>query len=324
MCRNRALVTGTGSYAPETVLSNDDLAQKVDTSDEWIFQRTGIRRRHIAAPGQVTSDLAFEAAIRAIEMAKIKPEELDLIIVGTTTPDLVFPSTAVRIQRRLGLSHGFAFDVQAVCTGFIYALSTANAFIRSGQAKKALVIGAETLSRILNWEDRTTCVLFGDGAGAAVLEAVEDGETDGRGICSTHLHSDGHHEDLLYTDGGVSATQSVGNIHMNGKEVFKHAVNKLADTANLALKSNNLSASDIDWLVPHQANQRIIEGTAKKLGLSMDQVVLNISEYGNTSAASIPLALDAAVRDGRIKQGDLLLLEAMGGGFTWGSAVIRW
>jgi 3-oxoacyl-[acyl-carrier-protein] synthase-3 len=321
---------GCGSYLPEKVLTNDDLAQMVDTSDEWITNRTGIRRRHIAAEGQLTSDLAREAAVRALDYAGVKASELDLIVVGTTTPDDTFPATAVKLQAQLGLANGAAFDLQAVCSGFIYALSVVDAMIRAGQARTALVIGAETMSRIVDWEDRSTCVLFGDGAGAVVLRA-ENGLSESeprrnlrRGIISTHIHSDGTLRDILFCDGGTSTTGQSGKIRMAGREVFRHAINNLAAVVNEALTANGLDPSDIDWLVPHQANKRILEGTRKKLGLDATKVVLTIEDHANTSAASIPLALDTAVRDGRIREGDLLLMEAMGGGLTWGAALARW
>jgi 3-oxoacyl-[acyl-carrier-protein] synthase-3 len=320
----RSVLAGCGSYLPERAVSNAELAAKVDTSDEWIRDRSGIANRHIAAEGELTSDLATRAAERALAAAGMTAGDVDLIVLGTSTPDNTFPATAARVQANLGMTGGVAFDVQAVCSGFIFALATADNFIRSGQAKTALVIGAETFSRILNWEDRGTCVLFGDGAGAVVLRASEGkGDAQDRGVLSTHLHSDGRHYDLLYVDGGPSSTGTVGHVHMEGREVFRHAVVNLAEAVTEALAANNLKASDIDWLVPHQANRRIIEGTAKKLGMSLDRVVMTVQDHANTSAASIPLALTAAVQDGRIKPGQLVLLEAMGGGFTWGSALVR-
>ena len=319
---------GCGSYLPAKVLTNDDLSAMVDTTDEWITDRTGIKQRHIAAEGELTSDLAREAALRAIDYAGVKASDLDLIVVGTTTPDDTFPATAVKLQAQLGLVNGAAFDLQAVCSGFIYALSVVDAMIRAGQARTALVVGAETMSRILDWEDRATCVLFGDGAGAVVLRAENGiGETDPRrnlrrGILSTHIHSDGTLRDILFCDGGVGGT--AGKIKMAGREVFRHAIVNLADVVTEALAANGLDPQDIDWLVPHQANKRIIEGTLKKLGLDASKLVLTIADHANTSAASIPLALDTAVRDGRIHEGDLLLMEAMGGGLTWGAALARW
>ncbi len=318
-----ARITGTGGYLPEKVLTNYDLEKIVDTTDQWIRERTGIEKRHVAIDGQMTVDLAERAARHALDMAGVKPEDLDLIIVATTTPDRIFPSTACLLQSRLD-NHGCAaFDVQAVCTGFVYALGVAEKFVKTGAAKKALVVGAETLSRILNWEDRTTCVLFGDGAGAVVLEA--DNET---GILSTHLHADGDYEALLRVPYGISQgmdqmTALNSKIEMRGNEVFKMAVNTLGRIVDETLEANNLQKSDIDWLVPHQANVRIISATARKLKMPMDRVIMTVREHGNTSAASVPLALDVAVRDGRIKKGEMLLLEAFGGGFTWGSALLR-
>ncbi len=320
----RSVVRGCGAYLPAKTLTNADMEKLVETTDEWIVQRTGIRERHIAADGQKTSDLALIAAQRALDQAGIAAADIDLIVLATSTPDQTFPATAVRVQQALGVNNGAAFDVQAVCSGFVYALATADNFLRVGQAKRALVIGAETFSRILDWEDRGTCVLFGDGAGAVVLEAVSEAEAGNRGVISTHLHSDGRFQDILYVDGGVSSTGTVGKLRMNGKEVFKHAVQRLAEVVVETLAANNLQSSDIDWLVPHQANQRIIDSTGRKLGLSSDRVVSTIARHGNTSAASIPLALAEAVGDGRIKQGDLVLTEAMGGGLTWGAALIRW
>ncbi|MFV3076251.1 beta-ketoacyl-ACP synthase III [Niveispirillum fermenti] len=320
----RSVILGCGSYLPEKALTNADLAKIVDTSDEWITERTGIRSRHIAADGELTSDLAYQAAVAALAHAGITAGELDLIVLATATPDNTFPATAVKVQARLGMTRGAAFDVQAVCSGFVYALSVADNFIKAGQAKTVLVIGAETFSRILDWTDRTTCVLFGDGAGAVVLRAQEGaGTADDQGILSTHLHSDGNHHDLLYVDGGPSSTQTVGHVRMRGQEVFKHAVVNLAEVVKEALAANGLAADAIDWLIPHQANRRIIEGTGRKLRLPAERVVVTVDHHGNTSAASIPLALAEAVHDGRVKRGDLLLLEAMGGGFTWGGALVR-
>ncbi|MBX3454027.1 beta-ketoacyl-ACP synthase III [Ferrovibrio sp.] len=321
----RSVVAGVGAYLPARILTNAELSTMVDTTDEWIVERSGIRQRHIAAEGEKTSDLALEAAKRAIAHAGIQATDIDLIVLATATPDETFPATACRVQAALGIHHGAAFDVQAVCSGFVYAMAVADNFIKAGQSKMALVIGAETFSRILDWNDRTTCVLFGDGAGALLLRAdAGQGDIKDRGVLSTHLHSDGRHHDYLYVDGGPSSTQTTGHLRMLGKEVFRHAVVNLADVVKETLAATGLSASDIDWLVPHQANKRIIDGTAKKLGMGTDKVVLTVERHGNTSAASVPLALAEAVNDGRIKPGDLVLLEAMGGGFTWGSALVRW
>jgi len=317
-----ARIVGTGGYLPEKILTNADLERMVDTSDQWIVERTGIRERHIAAEGEYTSDLAVAAARRALEMAEVHPASVDLLIVATTTPDLVFPSTACIVQAKLGIANASpAFDVQAVCSGFVYALATANNFIRAGQARTALVIGAETLSRITDYTDRTNCILWGDGAGAVVLAADDE-----PGIISTHLHADGRHQELLYVDGGPSMGNCSGagpHMRMQGNAVFKMAVNTLDAIVDETLAANGLLKSDIHWLVPHQANIRIIQATAKKLGMSMENVVLTVDKHGNTSAASIPLALDTAVRDGRIRRGETLLMEAFGGGFTWGSALVR-
>ena len=322
----RSRVIGCGSYLPERVLTNDELASKLDTSDEWITARTGIRQRHIAAEGELTSDLACQAARRALESAAIGAEELDLIVLATTTPDNTFPATATKVQALLDVNRGAAFDVQAVCTGFLFALSTADSFIRTGQARTALVLGAETFSRIVDWRDRSTCVIFGDGAGAVVVRAGEAGEGggQGRGILSFHLHSDGRLGELLFVDGGPSSTQTVGTVKMSGREVFRHAVANLADVALEALEANGLTIGDIDWLVPHQANKRILESTARKLGLPAERVVVTVDRHANTSAASIPLALDEAVGDGRIRPGNLVLMEAMGAGMTWGAGLVRW
>lgn len=321
----RSVILGCGSYLPARVLTNQDLAGMVDTSDEWIVERTGIKSRHIAAEGETTADLAEHAARAALANAGVEVAELDLIVLATATPDNTFPATATKVQQRLGMTRGAAFDVQAVCSGFIYALAVADNFVRAGQAKTVLVIGAETFSRILDWTDRGTCVLFGDGAGAVVLRATEGkGDATDRGILSTHIHSDGRHHDLLYVDGGPSTTQTVGHLRMRGQEVFKHAVVNLAEVVHEALSANGLESNAIDWLIPHQANRRIIEGTGRKLRLPPEKVVLTVDHHGNTSAASIPLALCEAVQDGRIKRGDMLLLEAMGGGFTWGAALVRW
>lgn len=314
-------IVSTGSYLPEKILTNHDLEKIVDTSDEWIFQRSGIKQRHIAADNETTSDMAVEASKRALGQAGLTASDIDGIIVATTTPDQTFPSVAVTVQAKLGAPVGIAFDVQAVCTGFVYAMSVADNFIKTGQLKRVLVIGAEKMSAVLDWEDRTTCVLFGDGAGAIILEARDSEESEG--ILSTHLYADGNMRDILYTDGGVSTTGQSGHIVMHGREVFKHAVSLMADAVNAALDHNNLSADKIDWLVPHQANSRIIESTAKKLSVPMEQVVMTVENHGNTSAASIPLAFDEAMRDGRIVSGQLVLFEALGGGLTWGSALAR-
>jgi 3-oxoacyl-[acyl-carrier-protein] synthase-3 len=321
----RSVVLGCGSYLPQRVVTNAELARRIETSDEWIVQRTGIRERHIAADGEFTSHLAINAARAALAAGDIDPQSIDLIVLGTSTPDNTFPATAVAVQSALGITHGAAFDLQAVCSGFVFALATADNFLRAGAFKRALVIGAETFSRILDWNDRGTCVLFGDGAGAIVLEAQQQaGTSTDRGVLSTHLRSDGRHKSKLYVDGGPSSTQTVGHLRMEGREVFKHAVGMITDVIVDAFNANGISAEDVKWFVPHQANKRIIDATAHKLHIPPDKVVLTVDRHGNTSAASIPLALDAAVKDGRIKQGDLVLLEAMGGGFTWGSAVLRW
>ncbi|MBG6155485.1 3-oxoacyl-[acyl-carrier-protein] synthase-3 [Labrenzia sp. EL_159] len=321
----RSTVTGCGSFLPEKILTNGDLAKMVDTSDEWIVQRTGIEQRHIAGEGQFTSDLALEAARRALKSAGREASDIDTIILATATPDNTFPATSVTVQAKLGITHGFAFDVQAVCSGFVYAMTTADAYIRSGLSKRCLVIGAETFSRILDWEDRTTCVLFGDGAGAVVLERTEcAGTNDDRGILTSHLRSDGRHKEKLYVDGGPSTTQTVGHLRMEGREVFKHAVGMITDVIEDAYEATGLTSDDLDWFIPHQANKRIIDASARKLGIAPEKVVTTVQSHGNTSAASIPLALDSAVRDGRVKKNDLLMLEAMGGGFTWGSVLLRW
>jgi len=321
----RSVVLGHGSYLPARVMTNDDLTRMVDTSDEWIYQRTGIRRRHIAADGEFTSDLAVAAARKALASAGKEIADVDLIIVATTTPDQTFPATAVAVQAKLGMQHGAAFDIQAVCSGFIYALATADGMIKSGMARRVLVIGAETFSRILDWTDRTTCVLFGDGAGAVLLGVSDEEQTlDDRGILTTHIRSDGTHRDKLNTTGGPSSTGTVGVVHMEGREVFKYAVGMITDVIDDAFRSTGLSAGEIDWFVPHQANVRIIDATARKLDIPSEKVVRTVEDHGNTSAASIPLALATAADDGRIKKGDLVLLEAMGGGFTWGSVLLRW
>jgi 3-oxoacyl-[acyl-carrier-protein] synthase III len=321
----RSQILGCGAYLPERVVTNEELAARLDTSDEWIVARTGIRQRHIAAEGEFTSALALKASERALAASGVTADEVDLIVLATATPDQTFPATAATVQAGLGMRHGVAFDVQAVCSGFVYALAVADNFVKVGQARTALVIGAETFSRILDWNDRSTCVLFGDGAGAVVLRGVESaGTSQDRGILSTHLHSDGRHRDLLYVDGGPSSTGTVGYLRMEGKEVFRHAVVNLAAVVNQALIANGLQTDDIDWLVPHQANQRILDSTGKKLGLAPGRVVSTVAKHANTSAASVPLALAEAVADGRIQRGNLLLLEAMGGGFTWGAGLVRW
>lgn len=321
----RSVVAGCGTYLPEHIVTNEDLAKRVDTSDAWIFERTGIRERHIAADGETTSDLATIAASRALEAAGEKAADVDFIVLATTTPDKTFPATATQVQARLGANHAAAFDLQAVCSGFVYGLAVANNFIRMGDAKTVLVIGAETFSRLVDWDDRATCVLFGDGAGAVVLKAEKgQGTNADRGILSTHLHSDGRHHDLLHTDGGPSSTGTVGHVRMAGREVFRHAVKNLAEVVEEALTANGLEAADIDWLVPHQANKRILDSTVRKLGFDPKKMVVTIDHHANTSAASIPLALGEASSDGRIKTGDIVLVEAMGGGFTWASGVIRW
>lgn len=320
----RAVVKGVGHYLPTRIVPNSELEALVQTSDEWIRSRSGIERRHFVAEGQTTSDLATLAAQAALAHAGLTPDDIDAIVLATSTADLTFPSAASMVQGKLGMTQGFAFDVQAVCAGFVYALSTANAFILSGQAKRVLVIGAETFSRLMDWEDRSTCVLFGDGAGALVLEGQDlTGTSADRGILSTDLHSDGRLKDLLYVDGGVS-TGTTGHLRMQGKEVFRHAVEKLAQTAHAALEKAGLSGEDVDWIVPHQANIRIIEGTAKKMQVPMERVVVTVQDHGNTSAASIPLALSVGVQRGQIQQGDLLVTEAIGGGLAWGAVVLRW
>jgi len=316
----RAVIAGTGSALPRRRVTNADLAETVDTSDEWIVERTGIRSRYIAGDGETTSSLATDAARRAIEAAGIAAADIDLIILATATPDQTFPASATIVQTALGIDDCIAFDVQAVCSGFLYAISVADSMIRSGAASTALVIGAETFSRIIDWEDRATCVLFGDGAGAVVLRA-EDGP---RGILATKLHADGRHNQLLYVDGGPSTTQTVGKLRMKGQEVFRHAVTNLSNVLREVMEAAGLTPADIDWVVPHQANRRILDATARKLGLPPERVIVTVDEHANTSAASVPLALDVAVRDGRIRRGDLLVLEAMGGGFTWGAAAIRY
>lgn len=318
----RSVIIGTGSALPRRVVTNQELAAQVDTSDEWIVERSGIRQRYIAGEGETTSSLAIDAARAALAAAGLEGRQIGLIVLATTTPDQTFPASATIVQDALGANGGIAFDVAAVCSGFLYAMGVADSMLRTGMAQRALVIGAETMSRILDWNDRTTCVLFGDGAGAVVLEARDVAE-DGPGVLVTHLHADGAHNELLYVDGGPSSTQTVGHIRMKGREVFRHAVTNLADVLGNVLADQGFAPSDIDWVVPHQANQRIIDATAKKLGLPAERVVLTVDRHANTSAASVPLAFDTAVRDGRIKPGDLVVLEAMGGGFTWGASLVR-
>lgn len=318
----RSVIAGTGSALPKRVVTNHELAQTVDTSDEWIVERSGIRQRYMAGEGETTSTLATQAARKALAAAGVEGSQIGLIVLATTTPDQTFPATATIVQDAIGANGGIAFDVAAVCSGFLYALGVADSMLRAGMAKRALVIGAETMTRLLDWQDRTTCVLFGDGAGAVVLEARDVAE-GGPGILATHLHADGAHNELLYVDGGPSTTQSVGHLRMKGREVFRHAVVNLADVLGNVLNKCGLSAADVDWVVPHQANQRILDATAKKLGLPPEKVVVTVDQHANTSAASVPLALDSAVADGRIKRGDLIVLEAMGGGFTWGASLVR-
>jgi 3-oxoacyl-[acyl-carrier-protein] synthase-3 len=325
MTITRSVVLGCGSYLPGRVLTNEELAQTVDTTDEWIVQRTGIHERRIAAAGETTSDMAQSAARAALTHAKVDAESIDLIVLATSTPDNTFPASAVSVQAGLGITQGAAFDLQAVCSGFVYGLATADGLLRSGAFKRALVIGSETFSRILDWNDRTTCVLFGDGAGAVVLDAQEQpGTREDRGVLTSRLRSDGRHKLKLYVDGGPSSTQTVGHLRMEGREVFRYAVGAITDVVEAAFRDTGYTAADIDWFVPHQANKRIIDGAAHKLGIAPEKVVLTLDRHGNTSAASIPLALTDAVADRRIKRGDLVLLEAMGGGFTWGATLVRW
>ncbi|WP_085810594.1 beta-ketoacyl-ACP synthase III [Sphingomonas sp. TZW2008] len=319
----RSVITGTGSALPVRRVSNAEMAEMVDTTDEWIVERTGIRFRHIAGEGETTATLARDAATRALDAAGIAAAEVDLIVLATATPDQTFPATATKVQAMLGINDCVAFDVAAVCSGFLYAVQVADSMIRSGVARRALVIGAETFSRILDWEDRTTCVLFGDGAGAMVLEAQESDEATGRGILATKLHADGRHNELLYVDGGPSTTGTVGKLRMKGREVFRHAVVNLAAVMGESMALAGLSTDSVDWVVPHQANARILDATARKLGLAPERVVVTVDQHANTSAASVPLALDVAIRDGRIRPGQIVVLEAMGGGFTWGAAVVR-
>ncbi len=321
----RSVVRGYGAALPKRVVPNRELEDVVETSDEWIVQRTGIRQRYIAGDDETTASLGEQAARAALANAGLTPDDIDLVLVATSTPNNTFPATAVEIQNRLGMKHGYAFDMQAVCTGFVYAMATADLHLRGGMAKRALVIGAETFSRILDWKDRTTCVLFGDGAGALVLEAEEgEGTTADRGILAAQLRSDGSHKEKLYVDGGPSTTGTVGHLRMEGREVFKHAVAMITDVIEGVFEATGTTADDLDWLVPHQANRRIIDGSAKKLDIPLEKVVVTVDLHGNTSAASIPLALSVACADGRIKKGDLVMLEAMGGGFTWGALLVRW
>jgi 3-oxoacyl-[acyl-carrier-protein] synthase-3 len=321
----RSVVVGCGSYLPEKIVTNDELARRMDTSDEWITQRTGIKSRHIAADGEKTSDLALGAARRALAAAGMAPDDIDILVLATATPDETFPATATRVQAALGMNNGAAFDVHAVCSGFIYGLNVADNFIRVGQARNALVIGAETFSRILDWTDRTTCVLFGDGAGAVVLRGEEGAGTSAdRGILASCIHSDGRHHDLLYVDGGPSSTRTVGHLRMAGREVFRHAVTNMAAVIGEVLDASGLTPDAIDWMVPHQANRRILDSTAQKLRLDPSRMVITVDHHANTSAASIPLALAEAVEDGRINRGQVVVMEAMGGGFTWGATVVRW
>ncbi len=325
MTVTRSVVLGCGSYLPARRVTNDDLTKIVDTSDEWIVQRTGIRERHIAADGELTSDLGLAAARAALTHAQVDPQSIDLIVLATSTPDNTFPASAVAVQAALGITQGAAFDLQAVCSGFVFAMATTDGLLRAGVHKRALVIGAETFSRILDWTDRGTCVLFGDGAGAVVMEAQQQpGTRDDRGILTSHLRSDGRHKSKLYVDGGPSSTGTVGHLRMEGKDVFRFAVGAITDVIKDVFRDTGYTADDLDWFVPHQANKRIIDGSAHKLGIAPEKVVTTVDLHGNTSAASIPLALDVAVKDGRIKRGDLVLLEAMGGGFTWGAALVRW
>ena len=325
MSMTRSVVLGCGSYLPSRVLSNADLSRMVDTSDEWITQRTGIRERHIAEEGETTADMALKAARAALAAAEIDPQSIDLIVLATSTPDNTFPASAVSVQAGLGISHGAAFDLQAVCSGFVYGLATVDGLLKTGAFERALVIGAETFSRIIDWKDRATCVLFGDGAGAVVVEAQrKESSRQDRGILAARLRSDGRHKSKLYVDGGPSSTQTVGHLRMEGRAVFKHAVAMISDVIEDTFRAAGYTAADIDWFVPHQANQRIIDDSAKKLGIAPEKVITTVAKHGNTSAASIPLALTCAVADGRIKPGDLIMMEAMGGGFTWGAVLVRW
>lgn len=321
----RSVISGFGHAFPKRVVTNKELEETVDTNDAWIVQRTGIKQRYIAGEGETTASLGEDAARRALDRAGITPDDLDFIILATTTPDNTFPSTAVNIQNRLGMNHGAAFDIQAVCSGFIFALTTADNYIKSGMAKNVLVIGAETMSRLMDWQDRTTCVLFGDGAGAVVLSAQQgDGTTNDRGVLTAHLRSDGSHKDKLYVDGGPSSTQTVGHLRMQGRDVFKHAVGMITDVIEDAFEATSMTADDVDWFIPHQANKRIIDASAKKLDIAPEKVVINVDQTGNTSAASIPIALSQAAESGCLKKEQMILLEAMGGGFTWGAVFLRW
>jgi 3-oxoacyl-[acyl-carrier-protein] synthase-3 len=323
--QTRSIIRSVGGYLPANCVTNDELAKRVDTSDEWIQQRTGIKQRYLAADGEFTSDLALAAAQQALDRAGLTPVDIDLIIVATTTPDYTFPSTATIVQRKLGMHHGAAFDLQAVCSGFVFAVATADSYLKNGLAKRALVIGAETFSRLLDWNDRTTCVLFGDGAGAVVMEVehVLDDAPE-RGVLASSLRSDGHYWDKLYTQGGPSTTLGMGFVHMEGKEVFRHAVGMITDVVNSVFETTGYGVDDLDWFIPHQANKRIIDGAGHKLRIPPEKVVVTVDRHANTSAASVPLALNEAFTDGRIKPGDLVMLEAMGGGFTWGATLIRW
>ncbi len=320
----RSVVCGVGGYLPERIVTNDELAKTVDTSDEWIQQRTGIRERRVAAKDETTVDLAHKAAEAALSNAGMTAQDIDLIIIATTTPDLTFPAAATLLQNRMGIHHGIALDIQAVCSGFVYGVATADSYLKNNLGTCALVIGAETFSRILDWQDRTTCVLFGDGAGAMVLKAVPEAEAEGRGVLANRLRADGEHWDKLYVDGGPSTTGTAGYVRMQGREVFRHAVGMISDVVEGAFADSGFTVDDLDWFVPHQANRRIIDGVGKKLNLPAEKVVVTVDRHANTSAASVPLALSEAVGDGRIKRGDLVMLEAMGGGFTWGASLIRW
>lgn len=321
----RSVVVGSGAYLPKNCVSNQELAKTVDTSDEWIRQRTGITQRYIAAPDEFTSDLATHAARAALEDAGLTINDIDMIILATTTPDDTFPATATKVQKNLGMTHGYAFDLQAVCSGFVYAMATVDSYLKNNLAKRAIVIGAETFTRILDWNDRSTCVLFGDGAGAVIVEAREDkGDPNASGILASRLRSDGRHREKLYVDGGVSTTQAAGVVHMQGNDVFRHAVGMISDVVTGALEDANMTSADLDWFVPHQANIRILDAVGRKLKIPPEKVIVTVDQHANTSAASVPLALNVAIKDGRIKKGDLIMFEAVGGGFTWGANLIRW